>query len=134
VTLDEAITRMTTALEPLTQEIPGLQINGYFNRIPTPPAIDIYPADPFLDQSAMGVTPKKVWWTVRARVSNSDPQSASHTLLRLMDPSDPASVEAALVDADAHVGSDGTVSGFVTFTDDNQSDLIGAQWRVGMFV
>jgi hypothetical protein len=134
VTLAEAIDTITQALEPLQAEIPGLQINGYMNRNPTPPALDIYPSTPFFEPSAMGVTPRKVWWTVRARVSAADAQAASETLLRLLDPSDPASVEAALDGVKIKVGTDGTVSGFTAFTDDQQGDLVGVSWRVGMYV
>jgi hypothetical protein len=70
---------------------------------------------------------------VRARVSTADPLSASQTLLRLLDVNDPASVEAALQDV-AAVPNDGTVSGFVRFTDDPSGDLLATQWRMEMFV
>lgn len=133
MTLEEAITEMTGALEQLTTEIPGLQITGYFNPQPTPPSIDIYPADPFQEGAGFGVSQKKVAWTVRARVSTADPLSASQTLLRLLDVNDPASVEAALQDV-AAVPNDGTVSGFVRFTDDPSGDLLATQWRMEMFV
>jgi hypothetical protein len=134
VTLDEALTEMVDALDPLTVEIPGLQITRYFNPVPTPPSIDIYPADPFQTGSGFGVGQKRVHWTVRARVSTADPAAASGLLLRLLDTQDPASVEAALADAGAEVGNDDTVSGFRTFTDDPTSELLGCEWRVGVYV
>jgi hypothetical protein len=81
----------------------------------------------------MGVAEKKVFWTVRARVSAADPQSASHLLLRLLDVEDPASVEAALLEAEAVVSNDGSVSGFTRYADDQTGDMLGVQWRVEMF-
>jgi hypothetical protein len=44
-------------------------------------------------------------------------------------------VEAALADQDvAVIGSDGSVSGFRNYTDVGDTDLLGAEWRVEMFV
>jgi hypothetical protein len=134
-TLEEGLAAMAEALEPLTLEIPGLQIHPYFNVNPSPPSIDIYPGDPFQEGAGMGVAEKKVFWTVRARVSAADPQSASQLLLRLLDVNDAASVEAALLaDDTAYVGNDGGVSGFTRFADDQTGDLLGVQWRVEMFL
>jgi hypothetical protein len=134
MTLAEAIQNMVDALEPLMLEIPGLQVSGYFNPNPSPPSIDIWPADPFQEGAGFGVGEKKVAWNVRARVGLADPEAGSRLLLRLLDCEDPASVEAALaVGANAVVGADGQVSGFVRFTDD-VFDLLATQWRVEMFV
>jgi hypothetical protein len=134
VTLEEAIELMTEALAPLTLEVPGLQITGYFNPNPTPPSIDIYADDPFQVGAGFGVGSKSVAWAVRCRVSTADPASASRTLLRFMDTNDPASVEAALVNAEAFIGNEGTVSGFTRFSDDPTPDILGCRFRVEMFV
>jgi hypothetical protein len=134
MTLDEAITAMVNALQPLLSEIPELQIYGYFNTNPTPPSIDIYPADPFQDGAGFGAGEKRVFWNVRARVASGDPEAASKLLLRLLDPNDPASVETALLAAGATVGNDGSVGGFVRFADDAIGDLLATQWRVEMYV
>jgi hypothetical protein len=134
MTLDEAVGSMVDALEPLTLEIPGLQVNGWFNPNPSPPTIDIYPADPFQDGAGFDVRGKRVFWNVRARVATADGQAATSTLLRFLDTQDPASVEAALAGADVVVGNEGTVSGFLRFTDDTVGDLLACQWRVEMFV
>jgi hypothetical protein len=133
VTLEEQLAEMTAALEPLTMEIPGLQVHPYFNVNPSPPSIDIYPGDPFQEGAGMGVAEKRVFWTVRARVSAADPQSASQLLLRLLDVEDSASVEAALLEAEAVVSNDGSVSGFTRYADDQTGDMLGVQWRVEMF-
>jgi hypothetical protein len=135
VTLQEAVDAMTAALQPLTVEIPELQIYGYPNRNPTPPSIDIYPGEPFQEGAGYGVGDKRVYWTVRARVSVADQEAGTRLLLRLLDTNDPASVEAALADQDvAVIGNDGAVSGFRTYSDVGDTDLLGAEWRVEMFV
>jgi hypothetical protein len=135
VTLAEAVDAMTTALQPLRTQIPELQIYGYFNRNPTPPSLDIYPGEPFQEGAGFGVGDKRVYWTVRARVSIADQEAGTLLLLRLLDTSDAASVEAALAAADtAVIGNDGSVSGFRTYTDVGDTDMLGAEWRVEMFV
>ena len=134
MTIAEAVDAIVVALEPLAAEIDGLQVNGYFNPQASPPCLDVYPDSPFQEGSGFGVSSKKIRWVVRARVSNADPRAASDTLYRLLDGTDAASVEAALANVDVWVPDDGSVDGMVTFTDDNQGDLIGARWRVVQFV
>lgn len=133
VRLPDAVQEMVAALSPVADAIPGLQVYGYGTGSPTPPAIDIYPATPFQQGAGFGVGEKQVFWTVRARVNAADPQAAFELLLRLLDTEDEASVEAALADV-AQVPNDGEVSGFTVFTDDRAGDIIGAIWRVAMFV
>jgi hypothetical protein len=134
MTLEDAVSAIVDALEPLTLEVPGLQVNGWFNPNPSPPTIDVYPADPFQDGAGFSVQGKRVFWNVRARVATADGEEASRLLLRLLDTQDAASVEAALANADVVVGNDGAVSGFLRFTDDTVGDLLACQWRVEMFV
>ena len=119
------------ALEPLTDEIPGLQVVGYLNSNPTPPAIDIYPADPFQEAAAFGVMPQ-VFFTVRARVSVADNQAQQALLLRMLDPSDVASVAAAIAleDIDPPL-TPLEVSGFREYIDEG---LLGCEWRVSTFL
>jgi len=134
MTLDQAIQSMVSALQPVKTQIPEMQIYGYFNTNPTPPSIDIYPADPFQDGAGFGPGAKRVFWNVRARVATGDPEAASKLLLRLLDTEDAASVETALLAAGVTVGNEGSVGGFVRFTDDAVGDLIATQWKVEMFV
>ncbi len=136
MTLLEAADAMAAALEPLTLEIDGLQITPYWNPNPSPPSIDFYPDSPFQTGAGFGVGSKLVRWVVRARVSTADLVAATSTLLRLMDPSDPASVEAALAaDDTAVLGNDGTISGFGQFADDASRELLGVTWNgMEMFV
>ena len=132
MTLQQALDAMIAALQPVVDEIPGLQV-GFWRPNPTPPSIAIYPGDPFQEGSAFGLGEKRVYWTVRAVVSNVDPAAGPELLLRLLDTNDPASVEAALDTCDAVIGNEDTVSGLRNYTDVGP-DLVGAEWRVEMFV
>src|SRR5262245_26856537 len=91
--LPEIVEGMATALAAL--EIDGLQVNPYLNINPTPPTLDIYPADPFQDPEGFGQL-KRMYFTIRARASTADPEAGQKVLLQLLEPSGPTSVEAAL--------------------------------------
>ena len=134
MTIAEAVAVMVAALEPLAAEVENLQVNGYPNPQASPPALDIYPDSPFQVGAGFGVGEKQLRWVVRARVNAADPASSSQTLYRLLDVNDPASVEVALAAVEVVVPADGSVDGLVTFSDDNAGDLLGARWRVAMFV
>ena len=133
MSLDGTVHAIADALAPLTGQIDGLQIYPYFNVNPTPPSIDVYPGEPFQQGAGFGVGSKRVWFTVRARVGTADQEAASQLLLRLLDPEDPASVEAALAANDTATidSTNGAVSGFRRYADDNSPDMIGCEWRVG---
>jgi hypothetical protein len=90
----------------------------------------VYPGDPFQLGAGFGVGANLVFFTVRARVSKAD-QDGQKLLLRLLDPTDPASVEAAIMAADAGaIGNEGSVSGFRDDTD----GLLSCEWRVEVFL
>jgi hypothetical protein len=133
--LQELITEMAEVLEPLQQQLPDLNVYGGYVENPTPPCIDIYPGTPFQVGSGFGVGSKRVYFTVRARVGTGDMTSAQALLLRLLDPNDPASVEAALLEAGAVVDNqEGLVTGFNQYADDSGAAerMIGSEWRVGV--
>jgi len=132
MTLEQILADMTAALQPLTTEIPELQISPYLNNNPTPPSLDIYPAETFQVGAGFGVGEKQLSWTVRARVSASDPEAGSRLLLRLLDSQDAASVEAALQDV-AAVAKDGVVSGFRVYPDETAGQLLGCEWQMETF-
>jgi hypothetical protein len=132
VSLNDTVEAIAAALEPLTGEIPELQIYPGFLTNPTPPAIDIYPAPLFQLGAGFGVANKRVWWMIRASVSEADIAAANHLLLRLLDVDDPASVEAAIVDVAVVDNDQGQVSGFETHPD--RPGLIGCHWIVGVFL
>lgn len=121
---------IAAALGPLSAEIPDLQVYDGRNENPSPPSLDVYPGDPFQVGAGFGVGEKLVFFTVRARVSKAD-QDSQKLLLRLLDSTDPASVEAAIAVADAGaIGNDGYVSGFRDDTD----GLLSCEWRVEVFL
>ena len=101
VTLAETMEDIAEALAPghgRSRRAPGVPVP---ERNPTPPALDIYPGAPFQTGAGFGVGQSQVWFTIRARVSTADQESAMRLLLRMMDPNDPASVEAAIADTAA---------------------------------
>lgn len=120
---------VAASLEPLTGEVDGLQITGFLNPAPTPPSLDVYPAD----TSALPVSMNgwEEMLVVRCRVSTPDDLGAQEVLLSMMDIDGPASVLAALR-ADPTLG--GVVGGSVV---DERSgyqpypgDYLGCEWRL----
>ena len=132
--LTDAVNAIATALQPITVQIPELQISAYYNPNPTPPSIDVYPADPFQIGDAFGVPSTRAYFTVRARTSMADTIAGSQQLLRLLDTEDAASVEAALAKIDAVVDNTGSVSGFRRYSENLAETMLGCEWRVGMFL
>jgi hypothetical protein len=122
------------ALRPLSAEIPDLQVYPYWNDNPSPPALDVYPATPFQLGAAFGMGASQVYFVVRARVNMNDPESAQLLLLRMLDPHDPASVEAALIDV-AVIPNDREVGGFRQYGDDTaEARMLGCDWTVSTFL
>ena len=134
VSLGEIIASLATALQTISDEVPGLQVYAGLNTNPTPPSIDVYPGSPFQTGAGFGTGSSECFFTVRARVSTADQQAGNQLLVRLMDPNDPASVEAAIDDL-ATVVPDG-VSGFQEYLEDAAENgrLLGCEWRVSVFL
>jgi len=108
---------------------------------PTPPTIDVYPADPSSDteSGAFGALAVDMadgfWVTVRARISPADPDATQDVLLAFMDPADDLSVVQALYDDPtlggvvADLALDST-SGFVLVPMiDGSAVHVGVLWR-----
>jgi hypothetical protein len=133
--VQELLLELVEALAPLQQELPELNVYAGYVENPTPPCIDVYPGTPFQEGAGMGVASKRVFFTVRARVGTGDMSSAQALLLRLLDPADVASVEAALLEVDAVVAEDGVI-GFTQYADDSGAAerMIGSEWRIGAFL
>jgi hypothetical protein len=120
--------------EGVASEIPDVQVYGYWNDNPSPPALDVYPATPFQVGSAFGLGEAQVTLTVRARVATTDTETAQQLLLRLLDPNDAASVVRAL-DGVAAIGNDGAINGFRQYADDiGEERLLGCEWLVTTFI
>jgi hypothetical protein len=118
-------------------EIPELQVTAQMNFNPTPPAIDLYPADPFQEQIAFGAAQREAIFVVRARVSTADQDQGQTILLGMLDPASATSLIAALT-ADpgfADTCQDSAVegpSGYIVYVDPGGqgNNLLGAEWRL----
>lgn len=114
---------------------PGIQITALANRNPTPPAIDVYPADPFQEPDSFGPLNRQAIFIVRARVTDLDTDSGQTLLLELMDPDSPKSVTAALAEDGSFDGTcqDSAVEGpafWGEYADPSGETLLGCQWRL----
>jgi hypothetical protein len=101
----------------------------------TPPCIDMYPADPSVDQElrAFGEMMGGDLFTVRARVDMSDSTAMQDLLLAFMDDTDPLSISATLEE-------DKTLNGLATSVDVRDrsgyvrvlegGDYLGCLWQV----
>jgi hypothetical protein len=105
------------------------------NRNPTPPAVDVYPADPFQEPDSFGPLNRQAIFIVRARVTDLDTDSGQTLLLELMDPDSPKSVTAALAADGSFDGTcqDSAVEGpsfWGEYADPSGETLLGCQWRL----
>ena len=81
--------------------IENLQVESRLVFNPTPPVVDIYPADPFQDALAFGKGNNELFLTVRARVTTADHEAGQDLLLQMMDPeADTSMAQAILADRD----------------------------------
>lgn len=115
--------------------IDDLQVVGRMMWNPTPPAIDIYPAEDVFQETISYARGKAVTFTVRARVNTPDREGAQELLLSLMDVEAAESVEAAIL-SDRTLGGavddlrvDGP-TGFTVFVDPAGDALLGCSWAV----
>lgn len=112
----------------------AVQVEPRWVANPTPPCIDMYPADPSTDPElqAMGDILGEPVFEVRARVDMADTTAGQDLLLALMDEFDPLSIAAALEESDL----DGLAksikvrsrSGYVRVLDGG--DFLGCTWQV----
>ena len=78
----------------------ALQVWPFLVLNPTPPCVDVYPADPFSEQTEFGALADHsddIWFTVRARVTPADVDASQQLLLQLMDKRSDTSVKAAIL-------------------------------------
>jgi hypothetical protein len=129
-------------VDELAPVVYGIQIEPKLVANPTPPCLDVYPGDPFLERSSFGPRGStEAIFTVRARVVTADQEDGQGLLLELLDPHGPASIWTAL-EADATLA--GTVddsaveavSGFIPYESAGGAGasytgtLLGAEWRL----
>lgn len=127
----------TTLAGTADPAIDGLQVNPRLVWNATPPAIDMYPADPFQSGIAFGVGNNEIRFIVRAMVNTPDQDSSQDLLLLMMSPHGPASVATAIM-SDTTLG--GTIediliidspSDFGVFADPgNGRSFLGCTWTV----
>lgn len=131
---DQIEGKLAATLNPL---IDRLQVNPVLTWNPSPPAIDIYPADPFQEQIGYGKGNKLLFLTVRARVNTPDHEGAQELLLSMMDPKSATSMEQAILFDETLSGkvSQATVSegpsDYGAFADPGGGGaLLGCTWTV----
>jgi hypothetical protein len=105
---------------------------------PTPPCIDIYPADEPRDAETAGFADLDGGYvfTVRARVNTADNEAGQDLLLAFMDDEDTLCVPAALLEDPTLGGASSSVhidsgTGYVQYAaPSGEGAYLGAQWRV----
>lgn len=130
--MDELGTVLESALgDDVNQVVP----RRWFN--PTPPSVDIYPADPFRTEDAAGYgqVSGAYQFVVRARVNTADNEAGQDVLLAMMDDENTLCVAAALEDDQTLNGLASTVyvtgpSGFRLYDDTGAQALLGVEWLV----
>lgn len=91
--LDALATQIQAQLDP---HIENLQVHGRWLTNPTPPAVDIYPAEEF--QQAFTFGPANImFFTVRARVTVADRDGGQELLLAMMEPEEETSMLQAVL-------------------------------------
>ncbi len=133
-TLDAIQASIADVLEDL--DIENLQVvpMRWFN--PTPPTIDVYPADPAQEEEGFGGSQSILFWIVRARVGTVDNEGQQILLLQMMEPAGSTSVRGAL-NGSGNLGD--TVegiqcerpTGYRLFRDlPTSPEFLGVEWRV----
>lgn len=137
--MDAMATQMENVLcgtaNPLIEQ---LQVVSTMMVNPSPPSIDVYPAEDFAPQIGYGIGNRELRFVVRARVHTADPEAGQELLLSMMDPREDTSVEGALLASPTLGGvvEDLAIveqSGFGLFPypqDPEGGSLIGATWTV----
>jgi hypothetical protein len=129
-----ALTGGTTSPGTAAPGLADLAVNPMLVWNPTPPALDVYPADPFQESIAYGRGNSDMNFVIRARVNTPDVEGAQELLLSLMEPVGVTSVAAA-VNADRTLG--GVVettlvtgpSDYGFFVDPGGGALLGCTWK-----
>lgn len=127
--------QINTALGTL---IPNLQVVAGMNVNPTPPSIDIFEAEDFVNNFSYGVGNVEMHFIVRARVHTADSTGGQDLLRTMMDPRATTSVALAIFGNDSLGGVVERVyvteqSGLALFpypADPENRSLIGATWTV----
>jgi hypothetical protein len=130
---DELAAKVAAALGDNISQVSGRRIFS-----PTPPTIDIYPADTFRADVGRGFGDLggALIFVVRARVNSADNEAAQDLLLDLMDDESDVCVAAALADDQTLNGLASTIevdgpTGFRVYDDLGHTQaFIGCEWTV----
>jgi hypothetical protein len=129
--IDEMVTILDTALGDDVEQVVGRRVFA-----PTPPAVDIYPADPFrtTDAAGFGDISGAYVFTVRARVNTTDNEAGQDVLLAMMDDEHDLCVAVALEDDQSLNGLASSVdvggpSGYRLYVEGDQA-FLGCEWNV----
>ncbi len=116
--------------------VPNLQVTDYMNPNPTPPSIDVYPAEEFAEGLRFGRPPESMRFVVRARITTAAQKEGQQLLLSFMDSTSPESLGRAIL-SDRTLGNKvgglalESISGFNAFGDIGGSNaFVGATWTV----
>lgn len=132
--LDEMAATLRTAVSDIGFPV---QVEPRYVLSPTPPTLDIFPADPSREDTSagMGEVAGALLFTVRARVSG-DQDAEQDLLLALIDEEDDLSVAAALMDDQTLNGLASSVyvqgpSGYRHYVDaGSEGAYLGCEWHV----
>lgn len=139
-TLAEILDEMGAAIRNVIDDVTDVDVQVESRMVlnPSPPCIDMYPADPSNDQTLAGFADEigGELIAVRVRVSTADHEAGQDLLLALMDDEDPLSVIAALNDEPTFNGTVSTMdipsrSGYLLFpVPSGDGTLIGCLFNV----
>jgi hypothetical protein len=136
-TLAQILDAMAEQIRDVTETITDVdvQVEPRWIVNPSPPTIDMFPADPSIDQTLRGFGDELggELITVRARVGMSDSIEIQNLLLAFMDDEDPLSIALALGDDKTLGGYAGSLdvrdrSGYVRVLEGG--DYLGCLWQV----
>jgi hypothetical protein len=138
-TLEDILAAVVSQIsDAVDDDIPDIQVQPGIMWNPTPPAIDVYPADPLFEDVSYGPV-SKFRLTVRARVDTPDREGAQDLLLSLMDPASDIAVRNVLY-ADEKLGGKAenllvsSPSEFGYFQDPGGGALLGCTWLAEVWV
>ena len=122
--------------------IENFTATGYLIWNPTPPHVDVYPADPFMENLTFGKGRIQYFLSVRARVTTADNIGGQSLLLSMMDPQSASSLTQAILSDDTLGGVVSQISvvegpsSYGVFPDQSpggevgqDGNLLGAVWR-----
>ena len=133
-TLDAIAAGMADTLAGV--DIANIQVTPFRWFAATPPALDIYPADPAQEDEAFGPAQSLTLWMVRARVGTVDNEGQQKLLLKMMEPAGPTSVRGTLNESEELGGLvEGLYcerpSGYRLYDEIGITPpLMGVEWRV----